>query len=1294
MDDETLATMPPSSEEVQASATVSETPDEPVAEVVIEDAEQIAEGCTTAGEEQEPEAEVTLADEASTEEQAESEITEEEPATEQQEATSTAEPPSDEPSPPGDEEAAEAMPAEEETLVTEDISILEADTAEVEATAEPEVDERAPESEQSDEPEPEAETEIEAEPVEELTREAELAEESISDEYVPEPEGEVTETESVVEPVADELSREEEEPEERDQDEAAATGESAETNAIDDLEEANNASAQKMDAASEDLPGEDVEDVDASMVESDMDEEERGRQRNLGDRKTSLRTEALIQAAARAVVAKMEKRKSGDLPQEEDEADISLVSADSHDTYVLGEDAQSRANGDSPSRRQSSESEARHIPSRSISSDDAGDSSSHNERDDDVFSDRSARSSLYSLDPHDIGDNPSIKTPLAKDSFSRRDSYASSQGHDHSSTRTASNFSAISGLSQYDDPKLTFMPTHRETRMPFRTPSEIRAMQMTSPTPSVFNGSSPSRSSAHKNHNHHHHHSHQTPRSSNGAPPSSISRLGSPTVSAQYSPKGRSTPPRFKSARKEAPLVLLHVTLLPLRWVWGDVLNTLDSVLQPPAAGKTAAVGEGERDGDGVAGSAAAPFAPSDPLKTLRDAWRELQDRVGDTVLERGILLPHPQNDYEVLEERLLEALELPLKRRARILECGHYVGPANVPEDGDSDDEGVEGGEGKMHWCGTCCGEIRCEDLGVGRVFRVKVYASNGLMRAGAWEACWKEMERVDVEVEPIVDLAVQNELEKLAVLQMELEEQRRRELDLERMPEPEPERKLNPDSRAASRQQADLTAEAEMDAQRGMMSSPAPSALQLAMRAATPQPSASNTLVRAGTPTTYGVDSSEERRLRDEERMREIYGDMPPTTSVAPPQQPADQHQQQPQQPPPQQQQHPHYPPPQQQQQQQQQQHTLPPPLPMLTDGSSRHQDPYRRPPVVLDENAGFVDLLTQAFKVLLRDPKNVAIILLCVFLVVMVKRPGMDVGTGTAVAEVQVVPPQVVQVPPSEQGYGYQGFEGGKGQGVGQVAGIGGGAAVGGEREREVEGSLASSRLPEVAGLEGGVVAAAEPEEQEVAGAVEEVEQQDPVVEEVPVVIGEEVEQQAVLESQGEDVVAAQEVAEPGVQKQAPRFELPADMCPPRGPEYPITLSDETPAPEVSEDLEDEAKVDDSPVAGQEEPAGECELDTDQEAEDALPAPTSTFLPGPFVTERTTVRVFETVTQTVRVSVVTQTETVSTVVTAIPQTVEETVYETETVRITVSVPVEEQQKKVKAKPTKGCQEKGGWF
>lgn len=137
---------------------------------------------------------------------------------------------------------------------------------------------------------------------------------------------------------------------------------------------------------------------------------------------------------------------------------------------------------------------------------------------------------------------------------------------------------------------------------------------------------------------------------------------------------------------------------------------------------------------------------------------------------DRGVLLPHPQADYEVLEERLLEALELPLRRRARILECGHYLGPAKqlslLGDDGAAASSSSPATD-KAHWCRTCHCEIRYDSLGEGRVFRVKVYASNGLMRAGAWGACWKEMERVDVELEPIVDAALADELAALAAEQ-----------------------------------------------------------------------------------------------------------------------------------------------------------------------------------------------------------------------------------------------------------------------------------------------------------------------------------------------------------------------------------------------------------------------------------------------------------------------------------------------------------------------------------------------
>ncbi|KAL2160795.1 hypothetical protein VTH06DRAFT_992 [Thermothelomyces fergusii] len=1129
-------------------------------------------------------------------------------------------------------------------------------------------------------------------------------------------------------------------------------------------------------------------DVEGSQkVESNSaDEEGRGPQRNITDRKTSLRTEALIQAAARAVVAKIEKRKSGGPPDHEDDFDQVLIAADSHDTNVLGADVRDIIGASTrPLSRESSGSRAaaaaaaRHIPSRSTSSDEAGDSSSHNGRDDDLFSLHSTRSSLCSAEHEDF----QTKTPQAMESVSRRESYASTLHHQPyqdsspSPARTASNFSSVSGLSQYEhefydsdlSPKHAFIPYDgtikaakpNNRRMPFRTPSEIRAMQMASPTPSVFNGSSPVRRSPGS-----------SGRREGSGKRSSLSRLGSPAAaSAQYSPKGRSTPPRFKSAPpQEAPLVLLHVTLLPLRWAWAGVLESLDSfaVGGSKAAGVATAeegssVSPEAGSGSGLPSSAAAAaaaaaalraFEPSDQLRSLRDAWRELQDRIGDTVLERGILLPHPQSDYEVLEERLLEALELPLRRRARILECGHYVGPANVdPEESSDEDcyDDEEKGEEerkKRRWCITCREEIRYEDLGPGKVFRVKVYASNGLMKAGAWEACWKEMERVDVELEPIVDVAVQNELEKLAVLQMELEEQRRRELEMfERTPEPEAEPKYEPaavsehDPRASSRQQTDYhNAEAELarvDAQRTAMSSPAPApGMQLAMSSSTVQRSASTTLVPAAAPATCPIDSSEERRLRDEERMREIYGDnstAPPPPAPAPasaqaadpaqmpaPPAPADQVQYQQQQTQQQQQQHQHghY-------QQLQNTHSQalttiapPPSMPLLADAPYRHQsqhDPYRastyhdpydqrgrrhgqqqRPParsIVLDENSGFVELLMEAFKVLLRDPKNVAIIVLCLFVVVLMKRPGEGLQPQQPLPappssqpqqpqpeqqQQQQQQPPVVQVvlPPSEPAGGYRAEEGlGNGPaGDDAQAASKGGIVVPPSANAPVmeyvEEVLASMAVPDRADGLGSVVAAPEPA--------------------------------AVVEQVGHASAVEESAAAESIKAAAPASSVPVDACLPRGLEYPVTPVGEVPehgGAAASSEAAVEAEVDgdaDGDCEEEEESADDAAVAAATAGTASSAATSSASLAGPLVTERKTVRVFETVTETVRVSVVTQTETVSTVVTAVPQTVEETVYETETVRITVSVPVEEQQQQKKKKAQaagKGCK-RTGWF
>ncbi|KAI5860435.1 hypothetical protein GGS23DRAFT_581403 [Durotheca rogersii] len=492
------------------------------------------------------------------------------------------------------------------------------------------------------------------------------------------------------------------------------------------------------------------------------------------------------------------------------------------------------------------------------SPDDVGDNSSHHgATDEDVFSEKSPRSSMGSFE-------------------SRPDSRKARRETDNMTNMHRP--PRVSDISQYD--KEEFAPAARGTpRPPFRTPSDVRGVHVSSPTPSVLG----------------------SPRSNNKKHFPTVSRLGTPNTSAQYSPKRMSTPPRFKG-RKEAPLVLLHVTLLPLRWVWADLLNHVETEEM------------------------------SERAKTLRESWRILQDRIGDTVIERGILLGHPQNDYEILEERLLEALELPLRRRARILECGHYLGPSNemsLADDAESEDEYGSSdhprSDEQRHWCGTCKNEIRYDSLGPGKVFRVKVYASNGLMKAGAWAACWKEMERVDVELEPIVEPDVQEELVRLAATRQERDFAHREEAEI---------------AKEVAEQLKEQHRKEEEDLLRAHSRTPARSEAEFGRSSS----------------------SAEERRRRDEERLREVYGETPPPQKSAsrdPSSHPGPESYRRSPSPPSR------------------------PSAPEERYGRKGQAQNYGY------RNASFPELLQRSVRVLMQDPKNVVIFVLGVFVLVLAVR-----------------------------------------------------------------------------------------------------------------------------------------------------------------------------------------------------------------------------------------------------------------------------------------------------------------
>ncbi|KAG9242758.1 hypothetical protein BJ878DRAFT_577134 [Calycina marina] len=402
------------------------------------------------------------------------------------------------------------------------------------------------------------------------------------------------------------------------------------------------------------------------------------------------RIEAQIQAAARAVVASIEQDNyHGDDSVMSSQTDASYDQEHSHISYedgtelTYGHGTELTYDGTEVIHETGDE----HAEQEGEGD---GDSSSHHEGDvdDDVFtnSDHSKRSSLNScvdISSADEMQGKELTSPMVGEEAASKP------------------VSRLPSTSSYAPPESTPITLSRVlTRPPFRTPSSVRAMQMSSPTPSLFS----------------------SPRSSKRHVPT-ISRLGTPS--------SKRTPTRFKS-RVEDPLVLLHVTVLPLSWNYSHAMS--------------------------------ADNLPSE-LQQIRDSWRLLQGQLCEAIVERGILLAHPQDDYEVLEERLLEALELHVRPRANILRCGHYMGSETPSSDDECQDQFFQGDERK--WCEVCGKEVKFEpsmEGSMGKRFRVKIYASNGLMRAGAWSACWREMEKVDVELSPFVEDGLATPLEQFA--------------------------------------------------------------------------------------------------------------------------------------------------------------------------------------------------------------------------------------------------------------------------------------------------------------------------------------------------------------------------------------------------------------------------------------------------------------------------------------------------------------------------------------------------
>lgn len=255
--------------------------------------------------------------------------------------------------------------------------------------------------------------------------------------------------------------------------------------------------------------------------------------------------------------------------------------------------------------------------------------------------------------------------------------------------------------------------SHRYRKDAFWKPSSVRAIQMNTEDESDE-------------------YSTQSRRRGGGARLSDVSsRSAGPSPMKRLSGFSPSKSAGKQDVQREYPLVLLHCTLLPPSL---------------PVAGFT--------------GRPTPEILKNVLPRKYWQRWKLLEEKVGSGILrDRGVLISHPQDNYDLLEERLLESLELQRPR----LHHGHFLAQEEYDSDKEEDihreESGTDDEQGDV--CPDCGGRvITCDNQS--RRWDVRVFAANGLMRAGAWAAAWKEMEKVDVEVGLSLPADVRRQLER----------------------------------------------------------------------------------------------------------------------------------------------------------------------------------------------------------------------------------------------------------------------------------------------------------------------------------------------------------------------------------------------------------------------------------------------------------------------------------------------------------------------------------------------------
>lgn len=337
------------------------------------------------------------------------------------------------------------------------------------------------------------------------------------------------------------------------------------------------------------------------------------------------------------------------------------------------------------------------------------------------------------------------------------------------------------------DRKYKLAPQVREYDSPFRHPSSVCAMQMddeddddTDYFPSPVSrkgrrhqyGGSGTRS----------------PRMSDvslrsAATPPSVKRS-----SYEYQSLHVKSPLQTEDVKKEYPLVLLHCTLLPPSLP----LSTSSRAKMP------------------------SPELLKEMLPEVYwNRWKLLEDKIGVSSIlrERGVLISHPQEAYDLLEERLLESLDLVKPRLA----YGHFIGSTEEDthsyeeNDGNKREHVYSSSDDEHEGAGNCldCGQkvLGNPDSDEKR-WEVRVYAANGLMKGGAWAAAWRDMEKVDIEVGVWLPSDVRRDLDR----RIAYEETKKAEAEVRAAEEDKRIREVYGDSQPLTQEQIDGLDDYEM--------------------------------------------------------------------------------------------------------------------------------------------------------------------------------------------------------------------------------------------------------------------------------------------------------------------------------------------------------------------------------------------------------------------------------------------------------------------------------------------------